>query len=235
MGKIKGVAGMAGHGVEAAARRAGNLAGVDSATLAMRAANADFLGVFQGQNVLYLRARDFLTPERADDADESEDEFPNAKPNELVVSLLRGEDLASRKGLMKKRGAAPDPRIRFDLYDASGKKRKGPASAARKATTNPEWNETFDLAIDERCVAIVATCEDWDDLAPPGLLGKVEVDISGLSKAPGRLEPAWRELGSSGKAAKKRKGRGLAAVSGSLKLGLRSRYSARVGDLARWS
>jgi len=158
-------------------------AGIDTQAMA---ASADVLGVFQGQNVLYLRLKSFAPPRRASrsraasSADayfESDDEFPDAEPNELRVALVRGAGLASRRGFLK--GGAPDPRCTIRVLP--GKRAKLTSKVCKK-TSEPVWRETFALPLDESAATLRVTVEDWDKLAKPDFLGRAEVDLTELAR-----------------------------------------------------
>lgn len=225
----------------------------------------------QGSNVLYLREAGYLRPERRRLAEAqntlksrqfepfmSDDEFPDAPPNELRVGLVRGAGLAAVNSKSFFGSGPPgtsDPRVKFSIVGSASKDQPSAVSKTMKRTLDPHWQETFELALDPPRLsddsdltslprfALIACCEHWDEISAGTKMGFVAIDLDDYARR-SRRDRAWHELRpdaeldndmkpSSFLAPPRRKKGRVKAVSGGLELVVQSRYSERRAAHAR--
>ena len=77
-----------------------------------------------------------------------DDAVADKAPNELLIGLCAGRDLAIRDTSMFSKGGSSDPRCVFSVPGTDGKVR----STHKKKTLDPRWNETFALPARSRAV-----------------------------------------------------------------------------------
>ena len=95
-----------------------------------------------------------------------------APPNELRVAAFRGRRLAIKDKHLFSKGGSSDPRLVFDLGDATVG-----ATRAEPKTVNPVWKEQFvvPLAVTDDPPTLRVRCEDADALSAADPMGSVEV------------------------------------------------------------
>ena len=101
---------------------------------------------------------------------------PEREPNELLVAVARGRDLAIRDKNMFSKGGSSDPRVKVEIV---GNAETLNSTTTKKKTLNPVWNETFAvLCTPNEAPVLRAKCEDYDLLSAADHMGEVDVDVS---------------------------------------------------------
>ena len=142
------------------------------------------------------------------------------EPNELLVALVQGRDLAPRDsaGVLGFKPVTSDPRVRFRIIDTDER-----AQSTHKAKTlAPRWNEEFGLyCVPGELPVLKVICEDYDRWSSADSMGLVEVDVSAIKTLlaePRSRHRAWFQLQTDPSCPKD-------PVSGALELVLRWRHN----------
>ena len=104
---------------------------------------------------------------------------PDKPPNELLIGLCAGRDLAIRDTSVFTKGGSSDPRCVFSIKDRPDLKCQ---STVKKKNLNPVYGETFsfELGADElEAPTLHVRCEDYDVGSAPDSMGIFDVKLRG--------------------------------------------------------
>ena len=104
---------------------------------------------------------------------------PDKPPNELLIGLCAGRDLAIRDTSVFTKGGNSDPRCVFSIKDRPDLKCQ---STVKKKNLNPVYGETFsfELGADElEAPTLHVRCEDYDVGSAPDSMGIFDVKLRG--------------------------------------------------------
>jgi len=109
----------------------------------------------------------------------SDDEFPEASPNELRIGLVRGSDLAVKDKPIFSGVGSSDPRVRFTILGTNNKC----ISTTKRKTLEPVWHEIFILPFDPQVKStLLVRCEDWDEISACDKMGYCKIELESYAR-----------------------------------------------------
>lgn len=145
-----------------------------------------------------------------------DDAAADKAPNELLIGLCAGRDLAIRDTSMFSKGGSSDPRCVFSI---AGRPDLRVQSTVKKKSLEPIWGETFALefSADEAAApALDVRCEDYDVGSAADSMGIFSVPLIGELASGARVR-GWYDLRDDPSSKEK--------VSGAIELVLRWRHN----------
>ena len=111
----------------------------------------------QQSSILSLGDNDVADEEKEHDDGEAEEnpDHVDMEPNELMVAVIQGQNLAIKDKALFGKGSS-DPLVKLDI---KGQKKK--QTKHIKKNLNPQWNETFTFPVTDPSLALEVTVEDY--------------------------------------------------------------------------